>query len=121
MGGMSIWHWLIVLVVVVLLFGKKLPNLGGDLAKSIKGFKDGMKSDDDKSAAPAAEPEDVCGLCGEPGADKIPHPNHWPGERRPDTDLVHAECESEECGRAHREFYGRVGDNGVRDFLRGCS
>lgn len=50
MGSMSIWHWLIVLVVIVLLFGKKLPNLGGDLAKSIKGFKEGMKTDDEKTA-----------------------------------------------------------------------
>ncbi|MCG2585100.1 twin-arginine translocase TatA/TatE family subunit [Massilia sp. TS11] len=50
MGSMSIWHWLIVLVVIVLLFGKKLPDLGGDLAKSIKGFKEGMKTDDEKAA-----------------------------------------------------------------------
>jgi hypothetical protein len=45
--------------------------------------------------------EDLCGLCGEPGADKIPHPLHWPGEAIPDTPLVHAECEQEECKRAH--------------------
>lgn len=47
---------------------------------------------------------DICGLCGEPGADKIPHPIHWPGERVPDTDLVHAECERDECARAHAEL-----------------
>jgi sec-independent protein translocase protein TatA len=52
MGGMSLWHWILVLVVIVLLFGKKLPNLGGDLAKSIKGFKDGMKGEEDKAAQP---------------------------------------------------------------------
>ncbi len=44
MGSFSIWHWLIVLLVVVLIFGtKKLANLGGDLGKAVKGFKDGMK------------------------------------------------------------------------------
>ena len=44
MGGLSIWHWLIVLLVVVLIFGtKKLKNIGGDLGGAVKGFKDGMK------------------------------------------------------------------------------
>lgn len=51
MGSFSIWHWLIVLLVVVLVFGtKKLRNIGGDLGSAVKGFKDGMKSEDDKSA-----------------------------------------------------------------------
>ena len=51
MGGLSLWHWLIVLVVVVLIFGtKRLRNLGQDLGESVKGFKKGM-SDDDKPAA----------------------------------------------------------------------
>jgi hypothetical protein len=45
--------------------------------------------------------EDICGLCGQPGADKIPCPEHWPGERIPDSEFVHAECEDEECRRAH--------------------
>lgn len=45
--------------------------------------------------------EDICGLCGEPGADKYAHPIHWPGERIPDGELVHAECEDEECRKAH--------------------
>jgi hypothetical protein len=45
--------------------------------------------------------EDLCGLCGEPGADKIPHPIYWPGEQRPDVAVVHASCEAEECERAH--------------------
>ncbi len=49
MGSLSIWHWLIVLVVVVLIFGtKKLRNMGTDLGSAVKGFKDGMKSEDDK-------------------------------------------------------------------------
>jgi sec-independent protein translocase protein TatA len=48
MGGLSIWHWLIVLLVVVLIFGtKKLRNMGSDLGGAVKGFKEGMKSEDD--------------------------------------------------------------------------
>jgi len=48
MGSLSIWHWLIVLVVVVLIFGtKKLGNIGKDVGSAVKGFKEGMKSDDD--------------------------------------------------------------------------
>ncbi|NMG73760.1 Sec-independent protein translocase subunit TatA [Aromatoleum diolicum] len=44
MGSFSIWHWLIVLVIVVLVFGtKKLRNMGQDLGGAVKGFKDGMK------------------------------------------------------------------------------
>jgi sec-independent protein translocase protein TatA len=50
MGGLSIWHWLIVLLVVVLIFGTaKLRNIGKDLGGAVKGFKDGMKSSDDES------------------------------------------------------------------------
>ena len=45
MGSFSIWHWLIVLVIVMLVFGtKKLRNIGQDLGGAVKGFKDGMKS-----------------------------------------------------------------------------
>ena len=44
MGSFSIWHWLIVLLVVVLIFGtKKLKNVGSDLGAAVKGFKDGVK------------------------------------------------------------------------------
>ena len=44
MGSLSIWHWLIVLVIVLLVFGtKKLRNIGSDLGGAVKGFKDGMK------------------------------------------------------------------------------
>lgn len=50
------------------------------------------------------EDEDICGLCGMPGADKIPHPRHWPNEQVPDGPFVHAECEAEECKRAHSEL-----------------
>ena len=52
MGSFSIWHWLIVLVIVMLVFGtKKLGNMGSDVGKAVKGFKDGMKGEDDKPAA----------------------------------------------------------------------
>ena len=51
MGSFSIWHWLIVLVVIVLIFGtKKLGNVGSDLGKAVKGFKDGVKGEEEKSA-----------------------------------------------------------------------
>jgi sec-independent protein translocase protein TatA len=53
MGSLSIWHWVIVLLVVVLVFGtKKLGNMGGDIGKAVKGFKDGVKGEDDKPDAP---------------------------------------------------------------------
>ena len=48
MGTFSIWHWLIVLVVVILVFGpKKLSSLGSDLGKAVKGFKEGIKTPDE--------------------------------------------------------------------------
>ena len=51
MGSMSIWHWVIVLVVVMLVFGtKKLGNMGSDLGKAVKGFKDGVKGDEERAA-----------------------------------------------------------------------
>lgn len=55
MGSFSIWHWLIVLLVVVLIFGtKKLKNMGSDLGGAVKGFKDGMK-DGAADASPPAQ------------------------------------------------------------------
>ena len=54
MGTFSVWHWLVVLLVVVLVFGsKKLRNLGGDLGAAVRGFKKGM-SDDAAKEDPAA-------------------------------------------------------------------
>ncbi|GAA6143387.1 Sec-independent protein translocase subunit TatA [Hydrogenophaga sp. 5NK40-0174] len=58
MGSFSIWHWLVVLVIVLLVFGtKKLRNIGSDLGGAVKGFKDGMKdgSADEAPAAPAGQ------------------------------------------------------------------
>lgn len=57
MGGLSIWHWLVVLVVVLLLFGRnKISDLMGDMAKGIKSFKRGMAEDEtaEKPADPKA-------------------------------------------------------------------
>ena len=62
MGSFSIWHWLIVLVIVLLIFGtKKLRNVGQDLGGAVKGFKDGLKEGeataaDAKVEAPNAVP-----------------------------------------------------------------
>ena len=47
---------------------------------------------------------DICGFCGKTGADKIPHPVRWPGENSAGTEFVHAECEAEECKRAHERL-----------------
>lgn len=59
MGSLSIWHWLIVLLVVVMIFGtKKLKNVGSDLGAAVKGFKDGMK-DGGSDAAAAPPPQQV--------------------------------------------------------------
>jgi sec-independent protein translocase protein TatA len=56
MGSFSIWHWLIVLLVVVLIFGtKKLKNIGSDLGSAVKGFKDGIR--DGAASADAAPTE----------------------------------------------------------------
>lgn len=53
MGSLSIWHWLIVLVIVMLVFGtKKLRNVGQDLGGAVKGFKDGMKEGTSDAAKP---------------------------------------------------------------------
>ncbi|MGV8900386.1 MAG: Sec-independent protein translocase subunit TatA [Burkholderiaceae bacterium] len=52
MGSLSIVHWVIVLVIVMLVFGtKKLGNIGGDLGKAIKDFKDGVKGEEEQHAA----------------------------------------------------------------------
>ena len=57
MGSFSIWHWLIVLVIVMLIFGtKKLRNMGTDLGGAVRGFKDGMREGGEKPAD-AAQPQ----------------------------------------------------------------
>jgi sec-independent protein translocase protein TatA len=64
MGSFSIWHWLIVLLIVVMVFGtKKLKNMGSDLGGAVKGFKDGIKTggdaDKDAAATPAGQVADA--------------------------------------------------------------
>jgi sec-independent protein translocase protein TatA len=61
MGSFSIWHWLVVLVIVLLVFGtKKLRNIGSDLGGAVKGFKDGMKNgEEEKKAEQIAEKSGV--------------------------------------------------------------
>ena len=57
MGSFSIWHWLIVLLVVVLIFGtKKLKNMGADLGAAVKGFKDGVRDGSTSGADASAQP-----------------------------------------------------------------
>jgi sec-independent protein translocase protein TatA len=52
MGSFSIWHWVIVLLIVVLVFGtKKLRNIGQDLGGAVRGFKDGLKEGENAAAA----------------------------------------------------------------------
>jgi sec-independent protein translocase protein TatA len=60
MGSMSIWHWLVVAVIVLLLFGRgKIPELMGDVAKGIKSFKAGMKEEDADKVDEAKKELDV--------------------------------------------------------------
>jgi sec-independent protein translocase protein TatA len=63
MGGLSIWHWLIVLLVVVLIFGtKKLRNIGQDLGGAVKGFKEGVKgAETEADAEKAASAQQIAG------------------------------------------------------------
>jgi sec-independent protein translocase protein TatA len=52
MGSFSIWHWLVVLVIVLLVFGtKKLRNIGSDLGGAVRGFKEGMKGEEEQKPA----------------------------------------------------------------------
>jgi sec-independent protein translocase protein TatA len=60
MGSISIWHWLIVLLIVVLVFGtKKLKNIGADLGGAVKGFKDGVRDGTVSPADPASPTQQV--------------------------------------------------------------
>jgi len=62
MGSFSIWHWLIVLVIVMLVFGtKKLRNVGQDLGGAVKGFKDGMKDATAENKPADAQPTQQVG------------------------------------------------------------
>jgi len=70
MGSFSIWHWMIVLLIVVLVFGtKKLKNIGQDLGGAVKGFKDGMK-DGSAPETPVPPANQVTAAQGPSAADK---------------------------------------------------
>lgn len=78
MGSMSIGHWLIVLVIVLLLFGaNKIPKLMGDMAKGVKAFKQGLKDGDEEPAAqaapaPQAQPQVTETQAAKPAPDSTP-------------------------------------------------
>jgi sec-independent protein translocase protein TatA len=60
MGGFSVWHWLIVGIVILLLFGKgRFSDMMGDIAKGLKSFKKGMTDDDDAPSRPAEPPRQI--------------------------------------------------------------
>jgi sec-independent protein translocase protein TatA len=60
MGSFSIWHWLVVLAIVLIIFGtKKLRNVGGDLGAAIRNFKTSMKEEDDKAKQEAGAPAEA--------------------------------------------------------------
>jgi sec-independent protein translocase protein TatA len=60
MGGLSIWHWIIVVLVVLLLFGRgKISEMMGDMAKGIKAFKKGLSEEETASAEPRNDPKTI--------------------------------------------------------------
>lgn len=60
MGTFSIWHWLVVLAIVVLVFGtKKLRNLGSDLGNAVRGFKEGMKSAEENNPPSSSQSQQI--------------------------------------------------------------
>ena len=78
MGGMSIWHWVILLAIVMLVFGAgRIPRVMGDLAKGIKSFKAGMK-DEEVASDEAAKRVEGAAIDGKP----VPAP-HQPGSTAP--------------------------------------
>jgi sec-independent protein translocase protein TatA len=80
MGGFSIWHWLIVGLVILLLFGKgRFSDMMGDVAKGLKSFKKGMSEDDDAPAPPQRRLSDERTIDANPPA--APAPEAQPAER----------------------------------------
>lgn len=74
MGGLSIWHWMVVIVVVLLLFGRgKVSELMGDMAQGIKAFKKGMQDDDKAAATPEAPVKTIDHQAAAPEADAKQH------------------------------------------------
>ena len=68
MGSFSIWHWLVVLIIVLLIFGtKKLRNIGSDLGGAIKNFKQAMKGEDETTEPESGKGEEPKKIAGESG------------------------------------------------------
>ncbi|MRD47177.1 Sec-independent protein translocase subunit TatA [Caenimonas koreensis] len=71
MGSFSIWHWLIVLLIIVLVFGtKKLKNIGTDLGGAVKGFKDGIKEGSTPETPTPPQAQSQVTAAQQAGADK---------------------------------------------------
>jgi len=96
-----------------LLYMRRQPNASA-VHRWIDDALNGKSAFIDRDFSAPIDEENICGLCGDPGADKIAHPTYWPGERRPDGEMVHAECEQSECGRAH----AALSDAERKSFLR---
>lgn len=79
MGAFSIWHWLVVLTIVVVVFGtKKLRNVGGDLGSALKGFKEGMKdseTEDMFSTPPKTKSQTIDGNVNKTETNQTPPPS----------------------------------------------
>lgn len=74
MGSFSVWHWLIVLLIILLVFGtKKLRNLGSDLGGAVKGFKEGMKEGSSSTADASAAQKTEAPTIDVQAKDKTPH------------------------------------------------
>jgi sec-independent protein translocase protein TatA len=72
MGSFSIWHWAIVILIVVLLFGRgKISDLMGDVAKGIKSFKKGLSEDDTATAEPKTIGSDISERTKDTAKDKV--------------------------------------------------
>ncbi|MEA3015826.1 MAG: sec-independent protein translocase protein TatA [Sphingomonadales bacterium] len=80
MGSFSIWHWLVVGIVLLLLFGKgRFSEMMGDVAKGIKNFKKGMTEEEEQEAARAAAQRQIDARAAEPTIIQ-PHPTDIPAE-----------------------------------------
>jgi sec-independent protein translocase protein TatA len=86
MGGMSLWHWIIVIAVVLLLFGRgKISELMGDVAQGIKSFKKGMAEDEDKKEPPKQDPKTIDHQPAPPVAPQAEsRPETKPADRQPE-------------------------------------
>lgn len=89
MGGLSLWHWLVVIILVLLLFGKgRISDMMGDLGKGLKSFKRGM-ADEDEAAARPAEPRQLpreqqpIDITPQPPAEPVTPPPPPPGDETP--------------------------------------